>query len=187
MLDRVLRVIKLDKSVYAEVEADEMATSQAAIVVAIVAFLSAIGGGLGRVVSGEGRGFILAFLSAILGTFIGWLVWSAVTYFVGTSVFKGEATMGEMLRVIGFAQAPQILGVLSFIPCVGWLFSLAGFLLSLYAGFLAIQEGLDLDTGETIATILIGGIVAFIVSLVIGLIFGVGLVGFSALGNLFRG
>ncbi|MFN2108628.1 MAG: hypothetical protein ACK2UI_03115, partial [Anaerolineae bacterium] len=71
--------------------------------------------------------------------------------------------------------------------CVGWLFSLAGFLLSLYAGFLAIQEGLDLDTGETIATILIGGIVAFIVSLVIGLIFGVGLVGFSALGNLFRG
>jgi hypothetical protein len=187
MLDRVLRVVKLDKSVYAEVEADEMATSQAAIVVAIVAVLSAIGGGVGTLVTAGGTGFLRAFLGAILSTFVGWLVWSAVTYFVGTSLFKGEATIGEMLRVIGFAQAPQVLGLFSFIPCVGWLFSLAGWLLSLYTGFLAIQEGLDLDTGKTLATVAIGWVVAFVVSLVIGLILGVGAVGFGALGSLFRG
>ncbi|MBN2391145.1 MAG: YIP1 family protein [Anaerolineae bacterium] len=141
MLDRILRVVKLDKSVYAEVEADEMATSQAAIVVTIVAIASAIGSGLGRVVAGEGRGFIVAFLVAILSAFIGWLVWSAVTYFVGTSLFKGEATMGEMLRVIGFAQAPQVLGLLSFIPCLGLILSLAGWLLSLYTGFFGDSRG----------------------------------------------
>ena len=187
MLDRVLRVVKLDKSVYAEVEADEMATSQAAIVVAVIAVLSAIGSGIGTLVSSGGQGFVMAFLSAILGAFLGWLVWSVVTYFVGTSLFHGEATINEMLRVIGFAQAPRVLSLLSFIPCVGWLFSLAGWLLALYTGFLAIQEGLDLDTGETVATVVIGGVVAFIVSLVIGLIFGVGMVGFSALGSLLRG
>ena len=187
MLDRILRVVKLDKSVYAEVEADEMATSQAAIVVAIVAFASAIGGGLGRVVAGEGRGFIMAFLVAILSAFVGWLVWSAVTYFVGTSLFKGEATMGEMLRVIGFAQAPQVLGLLSFIPCLGPILSLAGWLLSLYTGFLAIQEGLDLDTGKTLATVAIGWVVAFIVSLVIGMVFGIGIAGASVLSGMLRG
>ena len=79
-----------------------------------------------------------------------------MTYFVGTSLFGGEADLGEMLRVIGFAQAPQVLSIFSFIPCVGWLISLAGWVLSIYTGFLAVQEGLDLDTGKTIATVVIG-------------------------------
>lgn len=187
MFDRILRVIKLDKSVYGEVEADQMATSQAAIVVAIVAVLSAIGGGIGALISSSGSSFVAAFLAAILSAFVSWVVWSAVTYFVGTTLFHGEATIGEMLRVIGFAQAPLILGLFSFIPCVGWLISLAGWLLSLYTGFLAIQEGLDLDTGKTIATVAIGWVVGFIVSLVIGMIFGVGMIGAGALSGAFSG
>jgi len=187
MLDRILRVIKLDKSVYGEVEIDEAATSQAAIVVAIVAVLAAIGGGLGTIITAGGRGFIMAFLVPILSAFVGWLVWAAVTYFVGTSLFHGEATLGEMLRVIGFAQAPRMLSLFSFIPCVGWLISFAGWLLSLYTGFLAIQEGLDLDTNKTIATVVIGWIVAFLVNLVIGLIFGVGMAGAGALRGMLSG
>jgi hypothetical protein len=187
MLDRILRVIKLDKSVYGEVEADETAISQAAIVVAIVAVLSAVGGGLGALVTAGGRGFIMAFLVPILSAFVSWLVWAAVTYFVGTSLFHGRATLGEMLRVIGFAQAPRVLSLFSFIPCVGWLISFAGWLLSLYTGFLAIQEGLDLDTNKTIATVVIGWIVAFLVNVVIGMIFGVGMAGVGALGSLFSG
>ena len=187
MLDRILRVIKLDKSVYGEVEHDEAATSQAAMVVAIVAVLSAIGGGVGTLITSGGQGFIVAFLVAILSAFVGWLVWAVVTYFVGTSLFHGEATLGEMLRVIGFAQAPRVLSLFSFIPCVGWLISFAGWLLSLYTGFLAIQEGLDLDTNKTIATVVIGWIVAFLVNILIGMIFGVGMAGVGALGSLFSG
>lgn len=114
----------------------------------------------------------MAFLAALFSAFIGWLVWSAVTYFVGTTLFKGEATLGEMLRVIGFAQAPLILNILSFIPCVGPVISLLAWLFSLYTGFLAIQEGLDLDTGKTLATVAIGWVVAFIINLVIRMIFG---------------
>lgn len=187
MLDRILRVIKLDKSVYAEVEVDQTATSQAAIVVAIVAVLSAIGSGIGTLFSSGGEGFIVAFLGAILSAFIGWLVWSAVTYFVGTALFHGEASIGEMLRVIGFAQAPLALNVLSFIPCIGAIISLAAWLFSLYTGFLAIQEGLDLDTGKTIATVAIGWVVAFIVSLVIGMVFGIGMIGAGMLSGMFSG
>jgi hypothetical protein len=187
MLDRIMRVIKLDKSVYAEVETDQMATSQAAIVVAVVAVLSAIGSGIGTLVSARGEGFILAFLVAILSAFLGWLVWAAVTYFVGTSLFQGEATMGEMLRVIGFAQAPLMLNILSFIPCLGPIISLAAWLFSLYTGFLAIKEGLDLDTNKTIATVVIGWIVAFIVNLAIGMIFGGGVAILGALTGMLRG
>ncbi len=187
MLDRILRVIKLDKSVYAEVEADESAMSQAAMVVAIVAVLSAIAGGISTLIAGEGSSFIGAFLGALIGAFISWVVWSAVTYFVGTALFHGEATLGEMLRVIGFAQAPLVLNVLSFIPCLGPIISLAAWLLSLYTGFLAIKEGLDLDTGKTIATVAIGWVIGFIISLVIGMIFGVGMIGAGVLSGAFGG
>lgn len=187
MLDRILRVIKLDKSVYAEVEADQMATSQAAIVVAIVAVLSAIAGGVTTLIAGEGGGFIGAFLGALIGAFVSWVVWAAVTYFVGTTLFHGEATIGEMLRVIGFAQAPLMLNALSFIPCIGAIISLAAWLFSLYTGFLAIQEGLDLDTGKTLATVAIGWVVAFIVSLLIGMIFGIGMLGAGVLSGAFGG
>jgi Uncharacterized protein conserved in archaea len=47
-----------------------------------------------------------------------WVVWSAVTYWIETSLFEGKADLGEMLRVVGFAQAPLILAI---IPCLGWL------------------------------------------------------------------
>jgi len=187
MFDRILRVIKLDKTVYAEVEADQMATSQAAIVVAIVAVLSAIAGGIATLIAADGASFIGAFLGSLVSAFIGWLVWSAVTYFVGTTLFHGEATLGEMLRVIGFAQAPLILNVLSFIPCIGAIISLIAWLFSLYTGFLAIREGLDLDTGKTIATVAIGWVAAFIINLVIGMIFGIGMLGAGALSGVFGG
>lgn len=194
MLDRVVRVIKLDTGVYAEVEADQTATSQAATVVAIVAVVSAIGGGIGALIRGGDAAVmaaIVTILVALIGSFVGWLVWSAVTYFVGTALFGGEADMGEMLRVIGFAQAPQVLSFFSFIPCVGALISLAGSLLAIYTGFLAIQEGLDLDTGKTIATVAIGWLVAVVINaligLLFGLIFGVGAVGVGFLSTLFGG
>ncbi len=179
MFERIMRVIKLDKSVYTEVEADQTATSQAAMVVAIVAVLSAIGGGIGALINDTGFGS--AFLVALVSAFISWVIWSAVTYFVGTTIFHGEANLGEMLRVIGFAQAPLMLNVLSFIPCIGAIISFAAWLFSLYTGFLAIKEGLDLDTGKTIATVAIGWVIAFVISIVIGMIFGVGMAGISAL------
>ncbi len=187
MFERIIRVIKLDRSVYAEVETDPAATSQAAMVVAIVAVLSAISGGIATLIAGEGSSFIGAFLSALVSSFIGWLVWSAVTYFVGTSLFHGEATLNEMLRVIGFAQAPLVLNVLSFIPCLGSIISLVAWLLSLYTGFLAIKEGLDLDTGKTIATVAIGWVIAFIISLVVGMLFGVGMLGAGMLSGALGG
>lgn len=190
MFDRMMRVIKLDQSVYAEVEVDPNATSEAAIVVAIVAILSAIGSGVGALMGPQGGAvaLIAAFISAVLAAFLGWLVWAAVTYFIGTNLFEGEATMGEMLRVIGYAYAPRVLSLFSFIPCAGALIALAGGLLSIYTGYLAVKEGLDLDTGKTIITIVLGWIVSMIVigiiGLIVGAIFGIGAVGVGMLSGL---
>lgn len=170
MLERIIGVLKLDVNTYEEIEADESATSQAAIVVSIVAIIGGlIGGGITAALGGS---FIGSFLSTLLNAYIGWLVWAAVTYFVGTSFFGGQATMGEMLRVLGFAQAP---GILRIIPVcggfVGWIWSIA-------TGFVAIRQGLDVDNTKALLTIIIGWVAVFIVSLAVGAILAaVGLAG----------
>jgi hypothetical protein len=182
LVDRMIRASKGDINLYEEVERDETATQQAAIVVGIVAVAAAIGAALAaamapsavtvgqQTVAVPRQGPISAFIITLVAAYVGWLIWSYVTYFVGTRMFGGTATPGEMLRTIGFAQSPRILGILSFIPIVGGLISLALFIWSIYLGFVAVRQGLDLDTQKSIFTIIISAIVTFVASIVIGLI-----------------
>jgi hypothetical protein len=164
LLDRIIRVFKLDSGVFEEVEHDQEATIQAAIIVAIVAALSAFGSAFGAIIGD--RSIIGSFLGSLVWAFVGWFLWSAVTYFVGTSFFKGKATLDEMLRVIGFSYAPQMLAI---IPCFG---GIVGWLWSLVAGFLAIRQGLDLDDTNACLTIIIGFFLYMIGFAVLGMLTG---------------
>jgi hypothetical protein len=163
MFERIAGVFRLNSNTFEEIEHDESATSQAAIIVAIVALLGALGSGFFASV-GDGN-FVSSFISTLVWTFLGWIIWSVVTYFVGTTFFGGQATVGEMMRVIGFAFAPQ---VLSIIPCIG---GLVGAIWSLIAGFVAVRQGLDLDDLKAALTIIIGFLVYFLGSLLIASLF----------------
>lgn len=149
--NRILGVFKLDVAIFENIEHASSATNQAAIVVAIVAALSGLGSSFIAYIAG--RSILPSFLSAIIWTFAGWLLWSVVSYFVGTELFGGRATIEEMLRVIGFAYAPHSLAI---IPCIGGVISLVW---SLAASFVAIRQGLDLDDLKALFTTLTGGAV----------------------------
>lgn len=151
MLNRIIGVFKLDVNTFEEVEHDQNATTQAALIVAVVAVIAALGSGLGASMSDSS--FVGSFFGTLVWTFVGWLLWSAVSYFVGTTFFGGKADLGEMLRVIGFAFAPQILGI---IPCFG---AIVGAIWSLVAGFVAVRQGLDVDNTKAFFTIAVGFIV----------------------------
>jgi hypothetical protein len=177
LIDRVIGVFKLDVNTFEEIEADQSATSQAAIVVLVVALISALGAGFGA--SFSDGSFFGAFFSMLISALGGWIIWSVVTYFVGTTFFGGTADLGEMLRVIGFSYAPQVLGI---IPCLG---GIVGGIWSLVAGFIAVRQGLDLDNTKALLTIIVGFIAYVLFGIVMGLIFGVAAFGFGALANLF--
>jgi len=177
MIDRILRIIKLDFPVFKEIESDPKATTEAGIVVLITTVLSAIG-----TATGSGR-FFSIFIGSVLSGLIGWVVWAAVTYYVGQAMFKGKGSLEAMLRVLGYATAPRILGVLGVIPCVGWIGTVVGLILSLIAGIKAIAEGLDIETGSAIAVAVIGWVGMLIVTVVISIIFG----GVAALFGTVRG
>ncbi len=168
MIQRMIGVFQLHVPTFEEIEHDTTATGQAAGVVALAAVCQAIGSSVSAGVWGTGAG--PNFLATLLGAFVGWGVWSALTYWVGTSLFDAEADLGEMLRVIGFSQAPLVLAV---VPCLG---ALVGGIWALVAGFVAVRQGLDLNNTRTLVTIVIG-FLAYVVIAAVAALFTSGLGG----------
>lgn len=164
LTERMRGAAFLEIPVYEEVEHDTTATSQAAVVVGIVAVASAIGSA-----SAGGGGIV----SGLVGAYLGWLAWSAVTYLIGTRFFGGTATWGELLRTIGFAQSPGVLNVLAIVPILGGLVRLGVFFWLLACGIVAIRQALDFGTGKAILTALLGWAAMVLVSLLFALLLGV--------------
>ena len=150
IVDRMRGAAMLDVATYEEVEHDNDATGQAAVVVIIVAICTALGA-----IWRGGPSIIAGPISAILG----WLMWSAVTYLIGDKLLGGTATWGELLRTIGFAQAPGVLMIFGIIPILGGLVRAVVAIWLLFTGVVAIRQALDFSTGKAILTALLGWIV----------------------------
>ncbi len=145
LVSRMVGAALLDVSTYEEVESDSSATTQAAIVVVLVAACRAIG-------TWGGPGMIAGAVTAL----VGWLLWAGITYFIGTRLFDGQATWGELLRTIGFAQAPGVLFLLGLLPFLRGLLGFALLIWLLAAGIVAIRQALDVTTGKAVLTAVIG-------------------------------
>jgi len=161
---RMLGAAMLNIETYEEVEHDLDATAQAAGVVVIVAVCAAIGG------AGHGGGGIIGRPIAQL---LGWLVWSGVTFFIGTRMFKGTATWGELLRTIGFAQSPGVLFLAAGVPLLGGLVSAVASVWMLIAGLIAIRQALDVSTGQALITAFLGWLAGVAVGFVLAIVFGI--------------
>jgi hypothetical protein len=185
LVDRMIRAAKLSVPLYEEVEADTTATNQALTVVVIVSVLSGIGAGLA--VGGSAGNVVGAALFAVINALIGWAVWSYVIYFVGTRMFGGTATYGELLRTLGFASVPRALGLFAFLGVLGTAISTIGALWFLVAGFIATRQALDISNGKTVGTILIAFIAIVCVIVLLGLILAaIGLGALAGAGMLSR-
>lgn len=145
MFENALRAAKLDVDFYNAIEHDDSLTSQAAMFVAIVGALT----GIGRWIFSDGN-LIRGIIAGTITSLAAWLLWSAITTFVGVRLFDGTSDFKEMTRVLGFAHAPLILGVF------GGIGVLVGTLWTVASGIVAIREGMDFTLGKAIATGAIG-------------------------------
>ncbi len=170
MFERVLRAMRLDSSLYREVAADDRLLGEAALMVLVATLFSAIGTGIGS------RHWALGFGAELInGLLIGWLLWAVIANLVG-DFLGGRSQLSEMVRALGYANAPRFVGVLGFLPCVGPFFRLAAWLLTIAAGVIAIRETMEFDTFKALVTAVIGLAVYIIFNLLIGLFYG-GLLG----------
>jgi hypothetical protein len=142
---RMLRVLRLDRSVYLEVERDPSGSRQAALVVAFVAAFAA----LGTVLTDTWHAG--AILGAIVAALLHWLLWAGLTYGLGGVVLRRRPSFEHLVRALGYAQTPQLLAVFAFLPVAGPWIVLAGRVLSLVAGNLAIGVAAETNLPRALA------------------------------------
>ena len=164
--DRVIGAMKLQPSTYEEVEHDVTAIGQAAALVGAVA--------LARGIAGLGYLGLTYFVMTIVMGFIAWVVGSAVLWAVGTRVMPGkntEADIQQMMRVVGFAMAPGLFGILAIIPFLGLLIALVVAIWQIVALVVAVKQALDYDdVVKAVIVVLIAWAVMFVVMMLVALV-----------------
>jgi hypothetical protein len=170
--ERIIRAMRLDVTLYEEVESDVNAMSQAMLVVV----LASVAGGLANMsASGQSAGFI----GGALGALLGWYVWAFLTYYIGTRVLPGantHADIGQLLRTIGFAASPGLVQVVGIIPALAELSIAVANVWTLIATVVAVRQALDYEsTGRAIAVCVVGWLAQIAVVAVV-LLFLVGTV-----------
>ena len=168
--DRVIGALRLNVATFEDVERDQSATGQAAMVV----LAGAISGGLG---TGRLSGIVLG---AILGV-AGWAVAAYVLMFVGTRLLPGkntEADFGQVARTIGFAQAPYLLGILGIIPVLGYLIRIVLSIWVLVAMVIAVRQALDYDdTFRAVVVCVIAWVIMFAMTMIVAMLGATAVVG----------
>lgn len=168
LIERAIGAARLDAATYEEVEADPTAMTQAMIVVVV----SAIAAGIGA--AGSGGGSVM--LRGAAGALIGWFVWSATVYFVGTRLLPGpntEADLGQVLRTTGFSAAPGVFSILGVLPMIGGLIAAIAGLWQLASMVVAVRQALDYETTGRAVLVCVVGFLAYVLVflLILGALF----------------
>ena len=167
--ERMIGAAKLDVQVYEEVEADTGATRQAMGVV----LLSSVAAGIGS--AGVGAGGFGGVVVGGIAALIGWVAWAAVTSIIGTRLLPEPQTrsdVGELMRTLGFAQAPGLLRILGIIPGVGPLvFSIVSIWM-LVAMVIAVRQALDYTSTLRAVGVCVVGWAIYVAIAFVFLIFG---------------
>jgi hypothetical protein len=117
MIANITRAVSLDRSFYKTAAATPAMSTESLQVVLIAAAAA----GLGNL----GSGFMAVLWSAAL-ILIGYYIGTFLVQWIGAKFFNARATLPELQRAIGYAYAPNILGILAIIPLIGWLGALVG-------------------------------------------------------------
>lgn len=172
IVDRIIGFARLNERVIKDVERDTTATGQAMIVVVLAAIAGAIGS-IGAPAE-QDQNLLAAMLFGAIAAVAGWIVFSVIAYFVGSSLFatpQTSATIGQVLRVVGFAQGPKIIGILGFIPLLGWIASLVAWIWFVVVAIVALRNAFEFSTERAVGTAIVALIVQVAVQVLIWLVF----------------
>lgn len=158
LISRVIRALTFDPGLFEEVENDKSAMSQALLIL----LLSSVATGLGTLKIG---GFWGLLVSTVL-SFAGWIVMAFLIYIIGTKLFpesQTRTTIGEVIRVLGFASAPGIFRVLAFlIPSYFSIFLLLIIWIWIFVAMVvATTQALDFKNTWNAIWVCVVGIIAY--------------------------
>ena len=91
---------------------------------------------------------VVGLLRETIGALVGWVMWAGVSWVIGSKILPEPQTrtdMGELLRVIGYAYAPQLFAFFAFAPFIGGIISTVVAFWVLAATILAVRQALDYE------------------------------------------
>ena len=166
-VNRIIRACKLDVSLYEEVESDQSATFQAALVV----ILSSLAAGIGAISLGSYNFIMPAIISLI-----SWYIWAYLIYLIGAKLFPEPSTKtdhGELLRTTGFSSAPGLIRVFGFTPELMTVVFIGSGMWMLVAMIIAVRQALDYQsTWRAVGVVVIGFLVQAFILILLLRIFG---------------
>lgn len=167
---RLTGAIVLNPKVYEDVEADTSATLQAMGVVVLASVAAGVG------LSGLRDDHLVTIVTISLLALAVWTVWALLTYEIGTwwlPSSQTHATVGELLRTIGFASAPGVFRIAGVIPGLRTAAFAVTAIWMLAAMVVAVRQALDFtSTARALAVCTVGWTLALGLALGIGILFG---------------
>ena len=168
--DRIISAFMFRREVYSDVEKDTTFTTTAWLLVIVVAFLNNFGSNASANFFSWMRNTFVQTIFAI----VGFALAAFVMNWVGRALFKADVTFEEMVRTLGLAYVWNVVGIIgalaafsSLLSCVLAPALVLGWIMLVVSWFVAAKEALDLDTGQTIVTVILGWI-AFGIIMAIG-------------------
>jgi len=176
-MDRIMGVITLRAPTYREIADDPNATTPAAIIVAVVSFLTGLFQGYilpgpnGTVITGQ---VVNTIISAIIVTVFGLIAWAFSAWVLAFVArwFGGKTNTMEMLRVTGFVAIFGLVSValvlVLFLPvlaCLVGIIGLVAAVLRLLGYIVGVREAAEFSTGNAIITAIVAIIVQFVILL----------------------
>lgn len=164
LTDRAVRAVRGEVALYEEVARDPAATSEALMIVGAAAVSLGVGSSLLTLVFGRPLAAVAGLVIGVIMGVLGWALFAGAVYLVSKQFFGATTvTWEEVLRPLGYAYTPLLIGIVGVIPCLGALVVFAAALWALYLAFIAIRATLSLETDKAIITIVASFITAAII------------------------
>ncbi len=156
---RVIRLARLDTTVFDEVRDDPAELIPSLIVAAVSSVLAGLGALLWWQVVFDAEPDNLVINTLILGSIFLFgmhLVSALVIYVVLAQMFRTTADVQTLLRTMGYAAAPMALSVLMFLPVIYPVFSLVPLALVLLFSIYAVQSATGADSNQVVTATVLG-------------------------------
>lgn len=164
LIPRMTQAMMLDEEVYEELDRDKHAIGRARLIIGLAIFAAGFGAIRG--------GFADAFWTMSF-TAVGWAMYGAMLYWVGTTVVQGrktKKTFNQLVRALGLAASPGIFLLLGIIPVFGAIAVIAVYVWIFLTTTHAISTPLELDSQTSVLTAAFGVLTLFAVSQVLPLV-----------------
>ncbi|MGH2633725.1 MAG: YIP1 family protein [Tepidiformaceae bacterium] len=191
VINRVMRLARLDTTVFDEVRDDVNELIPAMVVAAISVLLAGFGAFLFEQIvpaSSFDSSFLNAFILGSIFMFVMYGVAIAVVYVVMAQFYKVQVDLQTLARTCGYAALPLALSVLMFIPLIYPVFALVPLALLFVMMIYAVQSATGADSNQVVVSVLIGFTVMVLVlgAIAVSTSLGKAPMGAGVFGLLFR-